>query len=517
MAAKIQTKTRAPSSRGAAKHAGPAIAKASAEDESCAPSSSGSGAGVSAYDTAKDSPARSSVLAFPLNSRRELTPLTRREIIRKSRALEANCPRLTRIIRKYARHAVGNGIHFRFLTADRVWNDLARRDVEEWWNNPLVYSLDGGVDGWEAKRLAVEHILLDGEYNAAFVKTAADWPMLQQFDVFEIETPTGHTYDPEWDDGVHVIPGIERPYEYGIRSLPQLGVPSSGFTTVPVESMLHLGRRRRAHGQRFLPAGYSGLNMGLDALDLQALMCGTAKLHSALAVAVKGSAKKGKRGAINRIRNGDAPAEVLDTDALEKVFGSMVNYVGEKGEIDLKSSQHPGPNLLEFLQLLFGEMCPGFDVPRSVMFGMGDVGGAAGRFEAEDAQSAFDQMYDFIAWRFVRREIIWKISTSIKSGRLPQPKDPYWFTKLVMRGPRKLTADIKGMAQAFKILVRNGAMSIPRFLEEQGLDAYQEAQDNFEFLKFLKDLYEAGDVPVEWVYESTPGSVTNVQLPPNKD
>ena len=100
---------------------------------------------------------------------RELTPLTRREIIKKSRALEANCPMFTRVVRKSSRHAVGSGIHFRCLSDDEAFNDAMRRDVEEWWNNPSVYSIDGSVDGWTAKRLAAESMMLDGEYNAAFV------------------------------------------------------------------------------------------------------------------------------------------------------------------------------------------------------------------------------------------------------------------------------------------------------------------------------------------------------------
>jgi len=488
--------------RGRPRRPGPARASASVESSG----STGSGSGVGSYKSSQDSPARSSVLAFPTNSRRELTPLTRREIIRKSRALEGNCPKLTRIIRKFARHAVGNGIHFRFLTPDRAWNDEARRLVEEWWNNPSVYSTCGTIDGWEAKRLAVEHILLDGEFNAIMAESPGGWPMLQTLDVFEIETPLGSGVDPTWDDGVKISSGLERPLTYSVRSLPRGNLPAPRYTQVPAGAMIHLFRRRRARGHRGLPAGYSGLNMGLDALDLEALITGTAKLHSGLAVQVKRTGKLNKSGAVGKIQNGGNATNDMDVAALEKVYGSMINYVGENGEIDLKSSSHPTVNQMEFMLMLFGEMADGFDLPKSVMFGMADVGGAGARFEVDDAQSSFDQLYDMIVWRFVRREIIWFIAKQIKSGRLAQPRDPYWYSHIVFRGPRKLTADIKGMAQSFKILARNGALSIPRWMEEQGLDAYEEARDNFEYLRFLKQMYQEGEVPVEWVYESTPGA-----------
>jgi len=171
------------------------------------------GQGITAYDSATQSANRSSFVAFPQNSRLELTSSSRREIVRKARALEANCPFFTRIIRKYARHAVGSGIHFRITSDDEKFNDAGRRDVEEWWNNAAVYSVDGSVDGWNAKRLAVESMILDGEFNAAMIRTATGWPMLQPLDVFEIETPYALQSAVEgryWDDGVRVSE-LERP------------------------------------------------------------------------------------------------------------------------------------------------------------------------------------------------------------------------------------------------------------------------------------------------------------------
>lgn len=473
------------------------------------------GAGVSAYESAKQSPTRSGLVAFPMNSRRELTPYTRRELIRKSRALESNCAFMTRLIRKYARHAVGSGIHLRFLSDDTGWNETALRAVERWWNNPLLYSVCGSVDGWEAKRLAAETILLDGEYNAARIK-AKGQPMIQPLDVFEIETPLdGLTNRLEWDDGVRVTE-LERPVEFGVRTLPRAigSVRDNEWRRIPAESMFHLFRRRRARGHRGLPAAYSGLHNGIDALDLNALITGTAKLHSALAVAVKGTGRRGKRGAFGKIENKDGSTESdANVQALEKIFGGgVVNYLGENGELNLLHSNHPGANVQEFLQVLFHQMSIGFDVPFSVMWDMAKAGGTAARYDSEDAQSAFDQLADLITWRFVRPEVIWYLSTQIQAGALPECKDPEWFTKIVFRGPRKISVDVGRMATAFKTLTRNAGMSIPRWLEEQGLDAYAEMRDNVRFLRAVREMCEADGVPVEWVYEPTPGTVNNVTV-----
>lgn len=474
------------------------------------------GEGASAYDAAKSSPTRSSFLAFPMNSRRELTPLTRREIVRKWRAFEANCPFATRIIRKSARHAVGSGIHFACLSDDDPFNDAMRRDVEEWWNNKNVYSIDGSMDGWEAKRIAAETIMGDGEYNQILTyHPESGFPCVQPLDVFEIETPflrTGET-NRDWDDGVR-INEYERPVEFAVRTLPRLsGDTLKDYRYIPADSMFHLMRRRRIHGHRGMPWGYSGMNQGIDALDLNALVTGTAKLHSALAVTVKGTARKGKRGAISKLSSAAATDDGSNTQALERVFGGgMINYLGEQGELSLVTSEHPQQNVQEFIKLLFHQLAVGWDLPFSVLWNMADAGGTAARYDAEDAQSAFDLIFDQIVWQMVRREVIWKVSVSIKTGRITAPKDPLWFSKLVFRGPRKITVDVGRMATAFKTLTRSAGMSIPRWFEEQGLDGLGEMREHIKFLKGVKGMCDEAGIEFSSVFEPTPGVQNNIQV-----
>ena len=63
-------------------------------------------------------------------------------------------------------------------------------------------------------------------------------------------------------------------------------------------------------------------------------------------MSVKGTAKRGKKGALNKISNANGETgNSSDIQALEKVFGGgMINYLGESGEMQLHSSQHPGPD-----------------------------------------------------------------------------------------------------------------------------------------------------------------------------
>ena len=475
------------------------------------------GEGTAAYDAAKNSPTRSAFMYFPTNSRRELTPYTRREIVKKGRAFEANCAFATRIRQKFARHAVGSGIHFACLSNDDIFNEAMRRDVEQWWDNKDVYSIDGSMDGWESQRLAAEIMQGDGEYNQVLTEHPdSGFPCIQPLDVFEIETPPlrqGET-SADWDDGVR-INAFERPIEYAVRTLPRLsGDYFKDYRFIPADSMFHLMRRRRVHGHRGMPWGYSGINQGIDALDLNALVTGTAKLHSALAVTVKGTGRRGKKGALSKIQNaGGATDNSADTQALEKVFGGgMISYLGEQGEINLVTSQHPGANVQQFIEMLFHQYALGYDCPFSVLWNMADAGGTAARYDAEDAQSAFDLLTDQIIYQKVRREIIWKISKSIKTGRIAAPKDEWWFSKLVFRGPRKITVDVGRMATAFKTLTRSAGMSIPRWFEEQGLDPMGEMREHIKFLKGVRSMCESEGIDFASVFEPTPGVQNNIQV-----
>ena len=457
--------------------------------------------GYGGYDAAGNSPARSA-LCFPTNSYNEFTSSTRCSIVQKVRALDANLPIFSRIHSKMAQHAVGKGIFVRPITRDTEWNELSRKMFEEWAGNPGVYSVDASRDHYEDQALIAETIPADGEFFEALLSNSG---MVQPLDVFEVKTPWGGgmDFDPaDYTDGV-LTNRYGRPMSYAVQELSSGYASNSGFRNVAAQNMLHVWKRRRARQYRGLPWAYSGVNRGIDALDLQALITGTAKLHSGLAVTVKKNGKLGRKGAIDKIKahgEGATPAEE-DFRALERVYGGgMISYLGQEGEVNLLSSNYPGESKIEFLKFLYADIAMAYKVPLSVIYTLAPLGGASVRGELEDAQWLFDLLMDKIVCQHSFPIYRWRTAKFVKEGRLRPCKDPYWWT-CSFRGPAKLTVDIGRTADANIALLKNGGLTYTRYYDERGLEAREELSDQVYLMKWLQDLCKQEGVDMNRIIE----------------
>ncbi len=475
-----------------------------------APSADSSSGGMSGFEGAQMSSTRSAFLTFPTNSRREMSSYSRLEMLRKVRALEANLGIFNRIKQTIRRRSVGRGIVLKPNTLDEEWNQLNRKQFENWGSSAHVYSVDGSRDLWEDQAQAAESMVADGEYFESLVRGENGAPMVQPLDPYEISAGNGYVTPDGWEDGVMTNKYL-RPVAYAVRELPGANFMdglNDKFRTIPADSMIHLFRRRRAKQVRGITWFFSGINQGIDALDLRALLTGTIKLHSAIAVVVKKTGKINKQGAFDKIKNlsGGSTDPEVDTRGVEKIFGGgMINYVGAEGEIDLKTSDRPSPNVLMFYKLLKQEIASGLGLPLEVVDTFEDLNGANTRLTSEDAQQFFDLIQDYVFWNHTRRIYIWNTAIRVKSGLIRPCKDPEWW-KCTHRGPKKLTADNGRTAAANVLLLRNGAETHETLFEGQGLDAYDELMGEARLLERLQDNIRPSVFNI--MFAPTPGVIT---------
>jgi capsid protein len=472
---------------------------------------------ASGYEGAQDNGTRDSFLAFPTNSRREINSYTRKELQRKVRALAANLPLFERIHSKVGQHSVGKGIFVRPLTRDKEWNDLNRKRYENRVSNPLVYSVDGSCDLYEDQRYFAETLPGDGEVFEAFVRSETGAPMVQRLDPFEIETPRDLTRlgkDARWQDGV-LTNHYSRPIAYNVRELSMGDFWFNRDTVdreVAVDAMVHVFKRRRAHQTRGLPWAFNGVNDGIDALDLKALIKGKAKLHSALAIAVrKKAAEAGRSGISDQVKKLlDSDGKVTQVD--EKFWkGAAITYLAADEGIDLLSSDCPGDNLTAFIEMLYREIAIGYGLPLEIVYNMASLGGPGTRAVLEDGQWLFDCVQDTIVMRHSQRHYVWDTALAVKDGKIRPCKDPEWWFA-AWRGPAKLTVDLGRTADAAIKLIKNGALSHVRYFEERAQDAYEEAEEQIQFLAWLKGRCAEAGVDFTLLIEPTPGAVTNISV-----
>jgi len=448
------------------------------------------GVGISGYDSATRSPSRSSFVAFPTNSRTELKGSTRKEIVRNARALEANFPVVGYLRSFLAMHSAGRGIFPISKTQDTEWNKLADRLIDEVGSNANTYSIDGSRTLWEDQYMIAETIPGDGEIFEALVKGPGGMPMVQPIDVWEIESPGG-VGTGEWDDGVKYN-RYTKPTAYGVKELRTIGVPNE-HREVSALNMIHIFQRRRNKQLRGFPWLYAAINHGTDALDLLALETATAKLHAALAVAVKRNGKRNRQGALNRIGGEQIAAD--ETQPLEKVFGGgMINYIGEDGEIQMISSSRPNIDMIAFCAELVRSIAQGYRLPVEVV-DMTKLNGTAVRSVMEQAQATCDQLQDLIVERHTRPWRNWRLWWAMQNGELPKCKDPNWWAA-AFRGPVKMTVDLGRTAQANIDLVGNNMLSLDRYYAERNQDAREELTAQFELQKWAMEEQERLGIPV---------------------
>lgn len=477
-----------------------------------------SGESIWGYDGAQISSARTAFFFFPWNSRREFASYTRRELVRKVRALDANLGIFGRIMRKIAQHSVGKGIFPRPITSDDDWNEANRKRFMKKVSNPRMYAIDASRSFWEDQRIAAETVVGDGEFFEALVlKDGAN--LVQPLDVFEIENPK--TYQPadRWIDGIQ-MDEFEAPINYGVRSLPwSMSSLASGtiiptnialadqVRIVPADSMIHIFRRRRVRQPRGLTWFYSGINDGIDCLDLKALEKGTAKLHSALAVSVKrqkgDASKQGISGDLQKILMPDGSTKV------DENFwrGAAIAYLAENEGIDLHTSNRASPQFIAWMEFLYREVAMATDLPVEVIVDLSKLNGSNTRAVLEAAQWIFDLTQDMIVERQSQPYYVWDTALAMQRGDLPKCKDPEWWA-CAWRGPAKLSVDMGRTAQAAVLLSKSGMLSHVRYYEERALDAYDESQEQIKFLAWLKKQCTEAGVDFNLIIQPTPGAIS---------
>jgi capsid protein len=470
------------------------------------------GPASSGYDAANNSRTRSSMGTFPINSRKEITEFSRREIVRKCRAIDANLGFVGRIKSKASQHAVGKGVFARPCTLDEEFNQAVVNYTDGIFENPDVYSIDGTRDFYEDQRLAAEAMIDDGEYFTAFVRDDRDGELrMQHIDPFEVKQPLGVTKD--WNDGVHTD-AFNRVVEYSIAELP---APWEGaimpFRHVAANQLIHVFKRRRAKQWRGLPWIYAGANSLIDALDLKSLEVGTAKLHSAIGIVAKKGNKdpKSNGGVGSQLQkmldpdgSGDRPREVSETF----FQGAAIHYCGLDEGLELVTSTRPSSNLLAFIEFLYREAAIGTGLPVEVLYEMSKLGGVTARAIMDDAQTWFGMLMDRIITQHSRPIYLAFVLEGMRTGAIPVCRDPRWWS-VEWQGPAKMNADYGRTAQANIQLLKNGMLGFEDYFEQHGLTARSQHLRQIKHLAWLKQQCAESGVPIEWLIEP-PAQIQNI-------
>lgn len=338
------------------------------------------------------------------------------------------------------------------VTADKSWNQQADAYFEAW-------SLDsadwyGASDFATLSRLACIHIDMDGDLGA-IMASEGGIPQLRLVPSWQIGSP--YTSRSGSGDGV-LLDDLGRIAGYEVRK------GKSESATFDRNQMILLAERERMERFRGLSPIRRGANDVRDARDILGFEKLATKMESAMAGVIEGPPQvESDWGDPAATSPGMAGTTSANSVSLAKMLGGEIPVID--GKFVQLTSNRPGTNKVEFLDVLAGAMCAGLGLPPSFFLDM-KYGGPNQRAVIGKAQRKFDgrKMELGKLARFVWVRVI---ADAVVKGILPA-QDGWMRCRL--QGPKEITIDLGDQARADRDAVTSGLMSRQEYFSKNNKD-----------------------------------------------
>lgn len=443
--------------------------------------------GLGSYEAANFSSKRSAVPAPPpTDGRKELTPSTRRELVRRSRYLAKNSGFTREMVADMAIYSTGDGIRPQAQSDDPDWNEAAEAYFKRWTNRPEItnrFSFE------ECQSLICRGVDVDGEYFVLKVRDRFGRARIQLVESHRIGTTVSSG---DFVDGI-------RYDAYGAPESYLVVEDDRSERPVPATSVMHVFEPEQASAARAHPTGQHSINHILDEMELLALEKLAVKDNSDVSRVVKTeSGTLEDEGDFKVLPDGSASAEGTDVEELRRILGGKV--VGLKPHESMESfqSNRPSPVFTGFLEHLKRDSSAGI-LPYEFVLDPSKVGGAAVRLIVAKADRRFSYRQLILVKRFLRPTWGWVIGDAIDRGELPPVKK---WNQVAWVTPRRITVDAGREAQQNRADVEAGLKTLEDHFAELGMDFREELEKRAQNAKAILDAARKYGVPVEMLWKS---------------
>jgi capsid protein len=397
-------------------------------------------------------------------------------MVKKHRSLRNNLGFVRGIIGTTVRLSIGWGLQPRPLAPDR---DFAARSLDYWRRHTGRQSFDVTWQDNERsiQRLVLKEAITDGELFGIKILDQFGKPQRQLIKTEMIGDPPGRDPKARWEDGI-LLNTMRRPLEYSVLQYTDPANPTRKRLAEAVRprDMLHVYDRERATQNRGLPWGYTGLNHGVDVIDIAAFEKVAHKLNTAIVGAVTtptGQVPYNMQALTEAAAEASAAGETRTTRESVKyldIHGTQVPIFKTGESMSLFLQGRSSINTMEFAGWLCAQYAHGFGIPVEVIVGM-IQGSAAVRGNLELAGRFFEevQMLMIDDWCQPNWENI--IGTGILASLYPKdwpgveplapPIGKTWegWSAVEWRGPKNITVDRGRDGKLHLDLVRSGLMT----------------------------------------------------------
>lgn len=431
-----------------------------------------SGASGQGYDAVNGSTMRGYIYWPQLDTRKEITPQTHTEILRRARALTENIGLAGHIIECMA-DLIGY-LTPMAATRDATWNELANENFRQKQSVPEVFDASGKFSFWEYQLKLDEAAFRDGDVLPVLTETSSGTARIATYEAHQIGNPYGIANGTDgWMLGVKTN-RFHRHLQYSILDPADRTV----VRTISAKDCIYYGHFKKIGHIRPVSILRAAINHLIDIGEIVRDVKYGIKIRNQIPLTVESQLgtnfqANSTSAIVNQVRSKSVPT----TDGAGNATTTRINYeeIMTGGNIprllpgqSLKAliDASPHPNQLALLDWMVRDISWGCGLPPEIVWNMEKLRGANNRLLNSKLQRWIGARL-LHKRNFVRRFWVYHVAKEMKSRRLPECRDPEWW-KVATLPQESMTAD-KGREGKLNIdLVANRLMSLQDFFALQG-------------------------------------------------
>lgn len=420
------------------------------------------------FQSADNSPNRGYLYWPTTDTFRQITPLTRNEIVRRVQWLCAHFGFARKLVKGMAR-MLG------FQTpqpnvSDEAWNEEAFDALINIFTSAEIWDQQGKFDQFQSQMMDNEMMFRDGDGIAVFTETGSGRARMAYYESHQISN--GDRSDAWWVDGVQ-IDRFGKHIGYNLRD----GQDVTKHTFVDARDALYFANFENRGQVRPLSILQAAVLNMIDIVETRGSTKARIKDHARLGTVVEKELGTKSVGAGGFGANQKATAIMPDGTEQELNFEIVTAGVqaprlapGEK--IKVIADDRPSPNNMEFERALMRDCCDSVDLSYERFCYLAGITGPGLRLlNADDKR--WVSIRHYAQAKRNNRQAVYALAKEMKAGRLRMPKlkaGETWWNKIEWIGMPHPDIDGGRTAQATLTDLRSGLTTwLDEWGEQQGV------------------------------------------------
>lgn len=440
--------------------------------------------GISSYEAANPSPRRGRVPgASPTDTKKELTPYTRAELVRKSRYLHKNSGFTREVVADMAIYSTGDGIKPQAQTADSAWNKAAEEYFARW---SARCEITNRFSFEECQSLVCRALDVDGEIFIIKVRDGFDLPRIQILETHRI----GDGGKGNSEDGI-IFDRYGAPRAYRVLE------DEGGAREILANAVMHVFEPESASSVRQPPTLQHSINHLLDEGELLALEKHAVKDNADISRILKSETGTIDENGDFLVRMETDSGDASDPKFIQRIVGGKVVALKPGESLEAHQPNRPSPVFTGFLEHLKRDSAAG-TLPYEFVLDPASAGGAGIRLVVAKADRRFSYRKLILIQRLMKPVWGYVIGDAIDRGELAPIEN---WNRVRFVTPRRITVDAGREAQQNRADVETGLKTLEEHFSELGQDFDEQLEIRAQNAKAILDAATRYGVPVSMIYK----------------